>query len=393
MAYWYHQGTITVTQDSTTVSGTGTAFVENLRVGDGLLAPDGRLYLIQNIASDAELAIARGYVGETAADSADWWGVPVQGYNRDLADRVQNLVTEAGEALEVVGQAKDWRDQAQGFSESSEEAATTSGQNAQATGEDRAGVAQSVQQVQGLVQDAEELRDETSDLRGQTEQLATAAGQAEQGAGEARDQAQQIADCMTALPETTAADSGKSVVVNAAGDGLVLAAVAGKMVGESFPLWDHLPGVEPPDNSGSAKYIRLTAGESGAGDYNEGLLTNESVTGSGPLLVATAQIASGPLSGQTVHLVNTMAAHITPGISGNYHPDQMQRITGEVSFAAQRTTNSGAFSSGSSQNRLTGPQEGTTGAAYFDSADSPGARTGDHTNTKRVEATYYMRVV
>lgn len=100
MAYWYNQGAISVTQGGTTVSGTGTAFVENLRVGDGLLAPDGRLYLIQNIASDTELAIARGYVGESEVNSADWWGVPVQGYNRELADRVQQLVTSAGGALD-----------------------------------------------------------------------------------------------------------------------------------------------------------------------------------------------------------------------------------------------------------------------------------------------------
>ncbi|NCG69517.1 hypothetical protein GWK93_00555, partial [Vibrio parahaemolyticus] len=101
MSYWYNAGTVSATNGSTTITGSGTAFVANLRVGDGFLAPDGRLYLIQSIASDTQLSIARNYIGSNVSGSADWWGVPVQGYVRDLADRVQQLISEASNVLDV----------------------------------------------------------------------------------------------------------------------------------------------------------------------------------------------------------------------------------------------------------------------------------------------------
>lgn len=86
------------------------------------------------------------------------------------------------------------------------------------------------------------------------------------------------------------------------------AALRGKLLREVFYLFDHIPGDDPPDNSGDAKYIRLTAGQSGAGGYNEGLLTDEVVDGSFPLVEATAEIATGPLAGQRVPLINTEEA-------------------------------------------------------------------------------------
>ena len=87
---------------------------------------------------------------------------------------------------------------------------------------------------------------------------------------------------------------------------------ATKAIAEPFPVWDHITGAPIPDNSGTAKFIRLTAGQSGAGQYNEGLLTGESVSGTAPAITATAQIVGGPMDGQTVPLINTEQAFLRP---------------------------------------------------------------------------------
>ncbi|MBB5320465.1 phage tail protein [Marinobacter oulmenensis] len=169
--------------------------------------------------------------------------------------------------------------------------------------------------------------------------------------------------------------------------------------GKPFPVFDHLTGVNPPSNAGTAKFIKLTAGEDGAGGYNEGLLINETVTGSGPTVEITAEIATGPSEGAIVHLINSEKRYIAPGeSSGTAANDQMQQITGTAGGP------SGAFLYGGmsqTQGAFSTPEIGTHNADVgssktrlieFDSANSPNARTGDHTNVKRIEATHYMRI-
>jgi hypothetical protein len=176
-----------------------------------------------------------------------------------------------------------------------------------------------------------------------------------------------------------------------------------KAVGEVFAIWDHLSGANAPSNAGSAKFIRLTAGQSGAGGYNQGLLTNESVSGSAPLVTATAQIATGPLQGQTVPLLNTEGSFIRPGTSsGGLQFDQMQRITGNLDLGDSQR---GAFrGSAGAFTRSLGASGGSTSSnapgnrrADFDSGNSPNARvsadTGGETRPKNRQATYYMRIV
>lgn len=166
--------------------------------------------------------------------------------------------------------------------------------------------------------------------------------------------------------------------------------------GKPFPVWDHLPGVNPPSNAGTAKFIKLTAGEDGAGGYNEGLLINETVTGSGPTIEITAEIASGPAAGAIVNLLNSENRYLMPGeASGNVANDQMQQITGTTSGRLLATGNGGgAFSDNAAASVATG-QVGSTNSYIqndFDSANSPEARTGNHTNVKHAQATYYMRI-
>ena len=171
----------------------------------------------------------------------------------------------------------------------------------------------------------------------------------------------------------------------------------GKMLGEPFFLFDNITGVSAPDNSGAAKYIRLTAGQSGAGGYNEGLLINESVSGSAPLVEADAEIAVGPMAGQRVPLINTEMSFIRPGTSsGTLQFDQMQGhwhlVRDDADDPVGIHESSGAAGTGNRARRSSidnGPYlaraiiEGTHGAP----------RVGVETRSKNRQATYYMRIV
>jgi hypothetical protein len=171
-------------------------------------------------------------------------------------------------------------------------------------------------------------------------------------------------------------------------------------IGVPFEIWDHFAPVLLPDNSGDIKFIKLTADD----PYNDGLLINESISGSAPLVEATAEIAVGPLTGLPVHLINTEESVIRArGVSGELQFDQMQRITGEISGEARGNipfgeSRIGAFSSGNQTNTGATGTTSTNGSEIkFNSADSPNARasstTDGETRSKNVSATYYMRIV
>lgn len=90
---WYKQGTINLANGDSTVTGNGTKWAVNLRVGDGLQAPDGKLYEVTNIASDTTLSIFPSYSG-TTAENKNYWIVPIQGYIKLLADRAARAIDE-----------------------------------------------------------------------------------------------------------------------------------------------------------------------------------------------------------------------------------------------------------------------------------------------------------
>src|SRR5690606_6593990 len=102
-----------------------------------------------------------------------------------------------------------------------------------------------------------------------------------------------------------------------------------KPIGEPFPLWDHIPGCPlPPTDNPNFRFIKLTAGDA----YNTGVLTAESVTGTAPLVQATAEISlvGSPVDGATVHLINTEARVLRAGVSGTVQDDALQNITGTL---------------------------------------------------------------
>lgn len=98
---WYKTGTVTVVQNSTTVTGSGTAFIANGRVGDAFRGPDGEWYEVINIASDTALSIAPEYRGSSA--SGPYALAPMQGYVKDSADQLRTIVNQYGAKLAGLG--------------------------------------------------------------------------------------------------------------------------------------------------------------------------------------------------------------------------------------------------------------------------------------------------
>ena len=100
---WYKSGTVSVTQNSNAVIGTGTALLSSGRVGDAFRGPDGGWYEVTNIASDTAMSIAPPYQGATNA-SGVYALAPMQGYVKDSADALRALVNQFGGVLAVLGE-------------------------------------------------------------------------------------------------------------------------------------------------------------------------------------------------------------------------------------------------------------------------------------------------
>lgn len=100
---WYRNGTVTVTNGSTTVTGSGTAFVANVKIGEGFLGPEGRVYEIADIPSNTELTLATAYTGATAGAQA-YAILPTQSALADLAEQAAELVNSFAVVRDGVGQ-------------------------------------------------------------------------------------------------------------------------------------------------------------------------------------------------------------------------------------------------------------------------------------------------
>ncbi|MFG0506031.1 pyocin knob domain-containing protein [Pseudomonas putida] len=99
---WYRTGTVAITAGQTTVTGTGTNFSANGRVGDALLGPDGNWYEVTNIASATVLSILPAYKGVTVAGGT-YAIAPVQGYTKTLADKFNDIANTWGSTLAGLG--------------------------------------------------------------------------------------------------------------------------------------------------------------------------------------------------------------------------------------------------------------------------------------------------
>jgi hypothetical protein len=101
---WYRQGKVAITAGQTTVTGTGTDFSANSRVGDAFQGPDGRWYEVTNITSATVLSILPAYQGASVTGGS--YGLaPMQGYVKESADRLRQIVNDWGSTLAGLGTA------------------------------------------------------------------------------------------------------------------------------------------------------------------------------------------------------------------------------------------------------------------------------------------------
>ena len=99
---WHRLGTVSVTLNSSTVTGVNTAFAANTRIGDAFIGPDGRQYELGNVASDTVISIIPPYLGPTVA-GASYAIAPIQGYQKGLADQVRDWVNTYGPKMAALG--------------------------------------------------------------------------------------------------------------------------------------------------------------------------------------------------------------------------------------------------------------------------------------------------
>lgn len=102
---WYRVGTVNVTNNSNTVIGVGTAWVQAAAIGETFLGPDGGLYEITAINSNTSLSISPAYKGPTST-AQNYALMPTQGYLRDLAAQAAALVNAYASVKDNAGQGK-----------------------------------------------------------------------------------------------------------------------------------------------------------------------------------------------------------------------------------------------------------------------------------------------
>lgn len=92
---WYRIGTVAVTNGSKNVTGTGTAWVNNVQPGDAFIGPDGVYNEVDLVGSNTSITLVDNFGGTTASGVA-YKIVPTQGRVRDLAAQVAALILDYG---------------------------------------------------------------------------------------------------------------------------------------------------------------------------------------------------------------------------------------------------------------------------------------------------------
>ena len=92
---WTTRGKVNVTLNSAVVTGVGSLFLQDGRIGDGFRGPDGRIYEVTNIATNTGLTIQPPYEGPTVND-ATYYLAPFEGYVKDTADALRAASLEIG---------------------------------------------------------------------------------------------------------------------------------------------------------------------------------------------------------------------------------------------------------------------------------------------------------
>lgn len=161
-------------------------------------------------------------------------------------------------------------------------------------------------------------------------------------------------------------------------------------IGVPIPLLDNLVGTSAPPTDRSYRYIKLTASDA----YNSGVLTGQSVSGSAPLVVATADIdlADSPINGQTVNLINTERRFLRAGGAGTLQDSAFEshkHIAGLHGISSAR------------YGQATGLPNMSLALDYDNSIDLRNSTASNFTSTegtsetrpKNIGVTYFMRVL
>lgn len=103
---WYRTGTVSITNGLNSVTGSGTAWLSNARVGDAFVGPDGKMYEINGIPADDSMSVYPAYVGASASGQS-YATIPVPGYTKKLADEAAELINSYDDALQKPWNAAD----------------------------------------------------------------------------------------------------------------------------------------------------------------------------------------------------------------------------------------------------------------------------------------------
>ncbi|EOW9436655.1 phage tail protein [Vibrio cholerae] len=171
-------------------------------------------------------------------------------------------------------------------------------------------------------------------------------------------------------------------------------------IGLPFALALHIPGVEPPptDNP-KIRYIKLSSNDL----YNGGILINEVVTGTAPVLSVTAEInfPSSPIHGQRIELRNTSKVFSRPGTnSGVVIGDTIRNFTATINTGVGAASDGGAFTSangiaqiGTANSRSFLRDSSATGRSPDVTLDaSRQLPTSNQVQPIHIEEPYFMRV-
>lgn len=177
-------------------------------------------------------------------------------------------------------------------------------------------------------------------------------------------------------------------------------------VGAYVWIDDAISGLVEPPKDKAYRYIKCTAGLTGVGAYNEGCLSGESVTGSAPLIVATANVSlsGSPFVGQSQRLLNTEKRSLRPGVAGTLENDAIQNIVGSFDLrkmndgSAMYTATTGAFTSTASGGGSAPRNSAAPGATLtadlisFSAANDTNVRTATETRVRGMQVSLYRRI-
>ena len=169
-------------------------------------------------------------------------------------------------------------------------------------------------------------------------------------------------------------------------------------LGALIPANMGVTGFVAPPKDKAYRYVLLTAGQTGAGAYNQGILTSESTSGSTPTVTSTGVIslAGSPFNGSPVRLINTERRFLRAGSAGTLEDSQNASHTHGVtdpghvhSFNARITGQQGTNGS-NGQSFVLNETLNTTSSLTGIAIQSSG---GTEARSRNIGVDYYMRIL